>query len=164
MTVRRRGRAGFTLLETVLAVSVSSVLLLALGSTVLVASRAVPTGNEALIYNAEIERALGVLRADFGEALGIQSSGFGITVAVPDRDGDGKPELIEYTITAKRVLTRSVNRGPAYDLVGPFTNMTFLPVQRDGRFTAVTITIDAPKASPTRRTVVVRILNTPKEV
>lgn len=150
---------GFTLVETVVAVGVSSVLMLALGSAVMVASRAVPTGNEPLIRTAEVERAFAFIRADLEEAIGLRLVGTTLYVAVPDRDGNGAGEVITYALE-DAWLTRSHNLGPTETVLGPIKGISIIPETVGDAVHAIRLHV--PMDNPGSRTLTVRLLNTPE--
>jgi type II secretory pathway pseudopilin PulG len=158
--IRRRA---FTLVETVVATGVSAVLMLSLGSTILIASRAVPTADEPLIFNDAVERGLNVLRTDITDAVDIYTQDSALLVAVPDRSGDADPEFISFTIDADRMLARSQNEGAAHILFGPVSDADFNLQAEAGTVRAVVVTFEIPSATPSRRSMTVRLLNTPEE-
>ncbi len=154
-----RRHRGFTLVETVVAVGVSSILMLALGSTVMIASRAVPSGDEPLIRAAQVERAFAFIRSDLEEAVGMRLDGATLHVAVPDRDGDGVGEVITYAFDDAR-LTRAHNLGPAETVLGSIKALTFEP---ESVGDAVhTVRLHVVMDNPGARTLTVRLLNTPE--
>jgi len=107
---------GFTLLETVVAVAVTSVLMLGIGSAMLIAARAMPDAQgpaRAPVAGAE---ALEPLVAELQYAVSIlHRSGRIIEFTVADRSGDGTPEVIRYEWSgaAGEALTRQYNGGTA---------------------------------------------------
>lgn len=156
-------RRAFTLIETVVATGVSAVLVLSLGSTILIAARAVPTPDEPLVFNDAVARGTSVIRTDIADAIDIFTDETALLVAVPDRNGDGDPELITFSVDADRMVTRSQNEGIPHILFGPVSDIDFSLRTVGGTVRAVTATFDIPGASPTVRTMTVRLLNTPEE-
>jgi type II secretory pathway pseudopilin PulG len=155
-------RRAFTLVETTVAVAVSSILLLSLGSVIVVAARAVPTGREQVVVSGGIERALAVLQADLEEATEIDLVGSTLAMAVPDRDADGVPEVIEFGRDAQFMLTRTHNRGTPEVLAGPIKDIAMDMREVDGRVLAVSVRLTIDGAEPSDRTLNVRLLNTPE--
>jgi len=162
----RRGHphhgSAFTLIETVVAVAISSVLLLKLGSTVMLASRAVPSGQEPVLTMGQIERSISLLRTDIGLALDFHAGNERILLAVPDRDNDGVPEVIEYLVNARRSLTRSQNEGAAEVLLHNIKAIDIDQVTDAGLLTGVEIGITTDSPLMPRRSLFVRLLNTPE--
>ncbi len=162
MTRINHSMRGFTLIETVVAAGVSAILLLALGSTVMLASRAVPTGSEPLILNDRVERAIAMLRTDVAGAVDIQTDSGALLLAVPDRSGDGKPEFIVYALDGKGRLTRAQNAGSPHPIATGIDSAAFSLVSVDDKVAAMRATIRVHGASPAVREVHVRLLNAPE--
>lgn len=156
-----RSKRGFTLIETMVATGVSAILLLALGSTVMLASRAVPTGSEPLILNDQVERAIAMLRTDVSEAIDIHTDAEKLVLAVQDRSGDGQPEFVVYERDGKGRLTRAQNAGTPYAIATGISNAAFTLVNADGKVRSMRATIRVDGASPSVREVHVRLLNNP---
>ncbi|RMH29867.1 MAG: prepilin-type N-terminal cleavage/methylation domain-containing protein [Planctomycetota bacterium] len=153
---------GFTLIETVVALAVSSVLLLALSSTVLLASRAVPSGNETVIAEAEIQRSLALMSSDIEVATAISTTS-GLTLTVPDRDGDGNSDTIGYSWTDADNMVRRTRNGSGDEvLFGPITSMNVICLKDGTAVTQVLIVIKLNTVSGvTDRVLNVRALNLP---
>jgi Tfp pilus assembly protein PilV len=119
-TARARERTGFTLLETVLAMAVTSVLLLAMGSAMLMVSRVMPEAQSPAVASVAGAEAVERMVADLQYAIGItQRSGSVIEFTVADRNGDSQPEVIRYewSGTAGAPLTRRENGGTTVDVL-----------------------------------------------
>ena len=159
---RTRTTRAFTLIETAVAVAVSSVLLLALGSVIMIASRAVPTGTEHVIAGARIERGIAALRADLEEAIDLARESGAVHIGVPDRDGDGRGEVISYAVDHRGVLTRSVNLGDPYDLFEGIKGIDYNQSITNGRTTEITLTLYFDAHKPPERTLTIRLLNAPE--
>lgn len=156
------GRSGFTLIETVVAVAISSILLLTLGSSVLLASRAVPNGREPVLTVAQVQYAVALLRTDIELAIDFASEDEWILLAVPDRDGDGIPEVIEYRVTPSGQLVRVQNQGTSEVLIRGVKELDVDAVVTDGLLTAVEIKVAAESVLMPERTLLIRLLNTPE--
>jgi len=70
---RRRTHRGFTLVETVVSLSVMSIVMLALGSVVMIASSAVPKGDERVHAELEMTRLVTDLTRDLTDATRVQA-------------------------------------------------------------------------------------------
>lgn len=154
--------AGFTLIETLVAVSVSGVLLLSLGSVIVLASRAVPTGQETVITAASVERGIAVIQSDLEETIDIASNGGNFLVGVPDRDGDGVGEVIRYTLDGSGSLSRGQNGADSVVLLREIKNLSLDFTEQDGRIRTVRIDLEM-NAMPARRSVLVTLLNNPEK-
>lgn len=116
----------FTLLEMVVSLTIVSILMLAMGSSILLVTRALPDGGAAADETTRRQAALDQLADELRYALHFTertSTSIGFTVA--DRDGDGSPEHIRYAWAgAGSPLTRTYNHGsanPVIDAVAAFT-------------------------------------------
>lgn len=165
MSVRPSGhRGGFTLIETVVAAGVSAVLMLALGSTVMIAARAVPTGGESFITGAETERGIALLHAELEAAIDFYTDSAGMYLTAADRDGDGVDEFIVYTWSGSdRMMTRTYDNGDAEPLFGPLSSVTVKPESDGVRVQAVKIAMEFSDQDPLFRFATVRMLNQPVE-
>ena len=117
--MRRRDRLrGLTLLEMTISLAVTGVIVLGLGSTMVVASKAMPTGpaNSVLLGAHAIEQISSELA--YATAINSRSSRC-VEFAVPDRNSDAVPETIRYEWSgvAGAPLTRRYNGGAAAALL-----------------------------------------------
>ncbi len=113
-------RHAFTLLELSLSLMIVATVTLALGSAVVIASRAVPTDDAPGLAATEQMRALQQIRLDIGEALFFRKlTATGAEVILSDRNGDGASERIVYDWDgiAGHALTRSINGGSSEVLI-----------------------------------------------
>lgn len=160
-TIIPRSR-GFTLLETVTAMAISSVLFLALGSTIAIAARAIPTGDEPVIAEGEISRGFAIMAADLEVATSITRTA-GLTLEVPDRDGDGRPDTIVYDwITGDRYMTRTWNGGSTETLFGPLANGNVVFTQSGRVYQRVLFILSFADHTPAARLLSVELLNQPE--
>ncbi len=120
----RRGTAGhrpaFTLAELVVSMAVMSVLLVGLASAVLIASRSLPGPESRLEQSARTAAALDTIVEDLRLASWfLEHTDTATTFAVPDRNGDGRPERIRYAWsgTPGDPLTRQLNGGTVVNLL-----------------------------------------------
>jgi hypothetical protein len=87
----------FTLIEMILGLAITTILLAAMGSLVLVASRSIPDRGRATDMTSAAAGTLEQFSADIAAAESIAMGlDTGIEVKVPDRDSDGKQEEIRY--------------------------------------------------------------------
>jgi len=95
-TLSRRG--GFTLVELITSLVITSILMLGLSSVMLIGSKAVPSGTEQIHAEAACARVLEDMADDLTLAWGITlASKQDIIIGVLDRDGDGGKDQIRYT-------------------------------------------------------------------
>jgi prepilin-type N-terminal cleavage/methylation domain-containing protein len=116
----RRACRGFTLLEMVVALGVSSVILVGIGSAMLMAGRAVPDAHGPVIEGLAGAEALEPIAAELQYAITLnQGTTRLIEFTVADRNGDGTPEVIRYewSGTAGAPLTRTYNGGAAVQVL-----------------------------------------------
>ena len=117
--MRRPGNnasAGLTLAELVVTLAIVSTLLTAMGSVIVIASRAIDSGAGPLACKSTAGTAVAEVVADLQMALGFtERTATAATFTVPDRDGDGSPETIRYAWSGTQgdPLTRAVNGGAA---------------------------------------------------
>lgn len=162
MKVVTRSPRGFTLIETVVAMAISAILLLALGSTIMLASRAVPRGDEAVISEGELQRAFALMESDIQECTDIMMTS-SLTIAVPDRDGDGLEEVIEYAYNgADKMVTRSRNGGTAETLFGPVKGLTVKQTTSNGRVDRISLAFTLSGYAVADRQLDVVLLNQPE--
>ncbi|HRX84934.1 MAG TPA: prepilin-type N-terminal cleavage/methylation domain-containing protein [Phycisphaerae bacterium] len=110
---------GFTLVELIAAMAVMSIILLALASTVVVATRSLPSETHPVTRLTRGSAVLQGIADELAEAITIsERDAHAITFTVADRDGDGVPETIRYAWTgsAGDPVTRSYNQGAPIDV------------------------------------------------
>jgi len=113
-------RDGLSLLETVAAVAVTSIILLGIGSAMLLAGRALPDTRSPTAQTVAGAEALDSVVAELRYAVAInQRSGRMIEFTVADRSGDTTPEVIRYewSGTAGHPLTRQYNAGALVEVL-----------------------------------------------
>lgn len=120
---------GFTLIELVLTLSVTSVLLLSLMSVMRVLGKAVPSGDDAAQQTMDFDACLARLRIDISSATDWNISGAGLmSMRVPDRDGDGSAEKLQYVFDAgTNTLKLSVNDAEATTVLAGVQSITVTP-------------------------------------
>lgn len=115
-----RYRGGFTLVELVVGMAVTSVIMLAVGSTMLIAGRALPDARSPVVASVAGAGTLEQMVTELQYAVSIAQRTAGmIEFAVADRDGDDIPETIRYewSGTAGQPLTRCYNAGTAVTIL-----------------------------------------------
>lgn len=126
-----RIRAGLTLAELIISISIMSVLLGGIGSAMLLAGKTMPSGNAALIADAEASRALMQIASELSFATSVSSvSSTAIEFTVPDRNhGAAGPETIRYewSGSAGDPLVRRYNGGSPGTLVSRANSVTISP-------------------------------------
>ncbi len=113
-------REGWSLLEMVLALAVTSTLLLSLGSAMLLASRALPEARSPTARTVAGADAIESVVAELRYAVAInQRSGRMIEFTVADRGGDATPEVVRYewSGTVGDPLTRRYNAGASVEVL-----------------------------------------------
>lgn len=114
-------RRGFTLAETLVSLAIMGVLFIALGSTVMVATTAMPDAKSPLNAMRETSSALDVLTRDLTVSSTIMSASathIEIQMPVLAADETGKRVRYEWSGTPGHPLTRQVDGGDVVTLVG----------------------------------------------
>ncbi len=110
-----------TLVEVVTALAISSVLLAAVGSAVVIASQALPRTDSPTAAAIDGAAVFERMASELDTALFLVERGDrAVTFTVPDRDADGRAETIRYTWSgvAGDSLVRHYNGGPGVELLG----------------------------------------------
>ena len=119
-TATRPAPRGFTLLEMVVGTAIMSVLMVAMGSILLIAGRALPQSQSVTGTTASAAAAADQMASELRYALAVnQRSTTMIEFTVADRNNDGLPETIRYewSGTAGDPLTRTYNAGTAAQIL-----------------------------------------------
>ncbi len=114
VTFRLRSRPAFTLVELMVAMAIVSIIMVAIGSTVLIAASAVPNGDSSAEETIEISRVVNGIVDELRAAIHItERSKTAVTFTIADRTGDSIPEVIRYAWsgTVGDPLTRQFNVG-----------------------------------------------------
>lgn len=112
----------FTLMEVLVAMAVASILLLAISSSVMLASQAIPDGSSRAAHLIETGKAVEQFSTDLQHALRVtEREANAITFTVADRDGDGSPQAIRYQWVAgedgRGPVTRQIDNDAAETLL-----------------------------------------------
>lgn len=96
---RAQGRpGGFTLVELVTALAIASILFLALGNAVYIATKALPGKDDPAANSVVAARVMDQIASELEEAVHIRElTSSGVAFSVADRDGDGINERIGYS-------------------------------------------------------------------
>lgn len=109
-------RHAYTFIEVVLAMAVTSVVLLGAQSAVMIASRALPSATSGPSAVVAAGQAMGIIADDLALATAFATlDPAAVEFTVPDRDGDAAPDVIRYSWsgTPGDPLERRFNGGPA---------------------------------------------------
>ena len=115
-----RPRGAFTLIELTLSLAITSILLVAVGSAVVLASKAIPYGEDQTNVFLSSGKAAEDLVTELQFALAFtQRTPTLVEFTVADRDGDTVDETIRYewSGTAGDPLTRQYNGGPIVSVI-----------------------------------------------
>lgn len=107
--------AGFTLVELLVSVAMVAILSVAMGSAVLIASRAIDSGESSASRAVAAADIVEQIKAELRLATSFaERSPNAVAFTIPDRDGDGVDERIRYAWSgeARTPLTRVYNDGP----------------------------------------------------
>jgi len=116
-SVRRRG---FSLVELVVALAMISIVMLATQSAIILAAKAIPDGRSSASNLLTSARAIERLTADLNYATSfLVTSSTQVKFMVPDRNGDGAADTIDYTWAGTgNALMRSYNSAAAVAVSG----------------------------------------------
>ena len=133
-------RRAITLIETVISLSIMSILLLGLSGAVMISSKAIPTATQTGIEDQIVIDAFNQFRSDIRQAMSIEyvSSGSEIKLSliIKDSGAKGNPEAIRYRyIVASHSFTRMVKDRTEEILID---NITSFAIQFDEEDTDAT--------------------------
>lgn len=115
-----RFRMGFTLMELVVSLSISSMLLVAIGGTITIAVQALPSKSDSSMVYLDRAANMNALGTELRYAISVtESSATMIEFTVADRDGDAVEETIRYewSGTTGDPLTRQYNGGTVSNFI-----------------------------------------------
>jgi len=163
-------RRGFTLIELVVSLGVMGVLSLALASTILLSTRALPNAGGGPENQAAAGRALQILGADIRLAKTVaMPDSRTLTLTIADQTGDAAEESITYAWdnSIGSPFTRTYN-GNAVPLVSSISDLKFQALKRPSVKTDVAegvptdrirVSFSTANADPTDVTGEFRLLN-----
>jgi prepilin-type N-terminal cleavage/methylation domain-containing protein len=128
----------FTLIELTVSLAIASILMLALGSTIALVSRALPTHPDRALQATDAWAALDRLCEELAVATLFSSSGSSFTLDVQDQTNDASVQKVVYTLDAGGELTREDASGPVVVATNLGT-LTLTPVTAAGRVLRITI-------------------------
>jgi type II secretory pathway pseudopilin PulG len=117
----------FTLIETVLSLSIVGTIALATTSIVMLTSRAMPSASDADVANVNAREIASRIASELSSATSIAAVGtHSIIFSVPDRDGDDAQEVFRYrwSGTAGDPLMWEYNGGAAITVATNVTDFT----------------------------------------
>ena len=112
--------AGFTLMEVVISMAVTSILFVAIGSAIVVASSAIPDKSDARAQQLAVWETVQTMAEEIETAVNFTArTASALEFSVADRSGDGVDETIRYEWSgaAGQPLTRRYNNGAAVTVV-----------------------------------------------
>jgi len=148
-------RRAYSLIELLLALSSSAILVAAMGSTIVLAARAVPPGDSASAGIAEANAALQRISDDASVGLALMTGSNMIAFGVPDYTGDGSPDIAVYQIQDGQ-LTRgdTMNDSDATVLADNVLSLTGTPgTGSQPYYRTLTIVLEVESVGPIRTTV-----------
>ena len=90
-------RPGFSLMELVVSIAVTSIIVGAIASAMVLVSHGLPDGNDPAAGVIQTGRLAGQIVDELWQAVQVfEVSTAAVTFAVADRNGDGSPEVIRY--------------------------------------------------------------------
>ncbi len=142
-------RAGFTLVETVISLSIMSVILLGLSSALMIASRAVPSATETGQADLQMTDTLNQIRSDLRLASAISyrsaAAGHQIALELNNTGISGQPATLEYRYyNDTKIITRQTNEVSEQTLVEDISGFTVSVTQEDSMVKVMKLTIANP--------------------
>jgi prepilin-type N-terminal cleavage/methylation domain-containing protein len=138
--MNKRKHTGFTLIEVILSASIMGILLIAMASAIVLASRAIPDSTKPMDQAIEVTSVIAWIQSDLRFAIHVPvRTDTAITITVADRDADGFPETIAYAWsgTVGDPLTRTYNGGSTKSILDDVHGINFQfnlqPRERDIR-------------------------------
>lgn len=157
-----RARRAFTLIELVLATSITALLLAGVASLIMLSSAAATRGDGRADADANAAAVLDQLAAELTaatEILAIDQPGHAVRFVVPDRDASGQPEIILYAWSGNpgEPLTRSINAADPLTVLPAVDEFAITPVIR-ARTTTAEPNAESPPVSVLRTELASRAL------
>ena len=128
--------SAFTLIETVISLSIMSVLLLGLSGAVMIGSRAIPTGTQIGVADQQVIDALNLFRSDLRMTSSITHTKFAsahiFTLDIKDTGTPGTPARIAYTYDSNGgSFSRSISGRDDEVLISNITALA-TSIEKDG--------------------------------
>jgi prepilin-type N-terminal cleavage/methylation domain-containing protein len=143
-------KAGYTLVELVVGMALACILLMGMGSTVFVASHAVPNPEQDPQASIAAGKIVDQLAEELGSALSVtQLTATSVAFTVAARNGDPIPERICYAWsgTPGGPLTRQYNGGTAVTLIPSVNLFGLTPASASVQTTYPSVGIESTSAS-----------------
>lgn len=120
---------GFTMIEMVVALSITAILVVAMGSALLLAGQATPRPDDPMTGSLRSHDALTVIAGELSYALDVtELTATAVTFTIADQDGDNAPETIRYTWlgddSKAGAITRAENGGTPVTWLEDVPNFT----------------------------------------
>ncbi len=142
---------GFTLLEMILTMVVMGIIMVGIGSSLMIAGRALPTARSVTATTIAATEALEQIVTDLQYAVSVsQRTATMIEFTVHDRNGDDIAETIRYSWsgTAGAPLTRQYNGGTVENVLTDVREFNLL-------YTLKTISTEIPQANESAETILI---------
>lgn len=127
---RCQSARGFSLIEMVAAMGITAILLAAIASTVVIATKALPKAGDAFSSPVTAARVVDQMAGELESALlVVEQTPTSLAFTVPPRNGDAAPEKIRYSWSgvAGAPLLRQYNGGPAVAVVDAVNQFSLTP-------------------------------------
>ncbi len=92
-------RTGFTLVEMVVSLAILSIVMSALMSTMLLATRTIPAADDPALMAPDVNAVMERILADAAFARTVEARSRGLVLGVTDRTGDANPDVLYYSLT-----------------------------------------------------------------
>ncbi|MFI4873192.1 MAG: PilW family protein [Phycisphaerales bacterium JB061] len=125
-------RRGFTLIELVVSLSVVGILMTAIGSSIVISTKTLPTAGGFAEMQTAAGKSLTLLGNDIRLAGSVTMPNVRtLNLRLPDQDGDTSPEAVVYQWSgaAGTAFTREFNGGGQVNLLATVIDMKFTPIQ-----------------------------------
>jgi hypothetical protein len=122
----------FTLIEVVAALAVASIIFLALGNTIYIATKAIPAKDDPVVTSVQAAQVLDQVAGELETAVGVTDvTSRSIAFTVADRDGDGNAERLAYSWSgnAGDPLVRTYN-GVSWNVLARVSTFNVVPEVR----------------------------------
>lgn len=156
--------SGYTLIELVVAVSISGILVSGMMSSLFIALKSSDSTSSTAAVTRHAHQVVAQMAAELEFALSIPANGTNsITVTVPDQDADTSPETITWSWsgTIGDPLTREFNGGSAVNMIDSIE--LFQPVRMPGTSPTDYVLIELRVTSDSNTTIqaAAPLVNTP---
>lgn len=137
ITARRaHRRAGFTLAEIVVSLSILTIVMTGLMSALLLSTKALPHADDTGMVAPDADAALEMIMADAMFASILNKDGSKLRLYLPDRDGDTNQEVVNYELddpgNPPTSLLREYNGGAKRTVLTGVHGLTFTVTSVDG--------------------------------